>query len=763
MGINDGMRYPPIAILLLLVSEFFGIADLTAGEMTSTYVAFDFSSSRGWGPGGGPGNRLDSGRWEYAFNAGAGAPSLNTDFSLLGEPATLRLVLDGDGSGHSIHVQLASHFQRFHRQIGHLTGKGELVLEVPLGNMEAWKHFGGQNDGQVRLPLRMSQLRLDRTDAGPANGRIALKRIEIDTVLPEGLNLLLVPDIRHTEGRARFSVRVQNLRSSEVKGRLVCDIRNLGERVKREVVEMTVPPAGARQQTRAFGAVVGRHHFLEAVFQWVEPGSNSPPVSIGMSTLPAEPGSATLNPESPIGVGLYLYRWHRDPRAHERVTELAGLAQRAGVKWTREQIDWGLIEPSEGHYNWAFYDDLIDVALDHGISVYGLLCYWSPYAKANTPEGIDQYCRWVGRVVRRYKSKVKHWEIWNEPNIFFWSGPKELYATLLTRAYEAIKAEDPEAQVLGCSTSSIDTNFIKLTMARGGKFDALTIHPYRGTLEDLSYIQDLQKAKALVDGRPVWITEIGFPSQLLGGYCERRQASLVARVYLASVASGAAESVSWYDFRNDGTDPYYAEMNFGLVRSDFRLKPGYGALATIGRTLAGLRVTGQIDVGQGAYAFRFSDGERDTIAACAPDAGRVLTFETDADVGITNGMGEPIDPVRNGRRISITLDAGFPAYITSRAGFAFRTVAPAVSFEVEATSIRPGQAIELRFSPKVAVCKWDLPFGWSDPDKIGNGTYRLAIPLEAPAGQVELQATVHPGGDLRLPLILSIQPGAIRQ
>jgi hypothetical protein len=34
---------------------------------------------------------------------------------------------------------------------------------------------------------------------------------------------------------------------------------------------------------------------------------------------------------------------------------------------------------------------------------------------------------------------IKQWEIWNEPNIFFWQGPKDLYAELLTKSYAAIK------------------------------------------------------------------------------------------------------------------------------------------------------------------------------------------------------------------------------------------------------------------------------------------------------------------------------------
>jgi hypothetical protein len=434
------------------------------------------------------------------------------------------------------------------------------------------------------------------------------------------------------------------------------------------------------------------------------------------------------------------------------------------VVWTREEFNWGLIEPEQGKYKWGFYDTMVEVAEQHGLRVYGLLCYWSPWAEANTDRGIEQYCGWVRQVVRRYKGRIRHWEIWNEPNIFFWTGPREMYAELLTRAYETIKQEDPQAVVLGCSTSQIDTGFIRMTMEQGGRFDALTIHPYRGVLVDRDYMDDLRRAAALVDGRPVWITEIGFPSQWLTGYSERRQASLVARVYLASLASGAVRNVSWYDFRNDGSDPYYNEMNFGLLRSDLRPKPGYRAMATIARAMPpGGEVAGEIEVGEGAYAFRFTGEERDTVAVCAPGQGRVLSFETDAQVRVMNAMGELVVPVREGDRHHVTLETGMPVYVEGRVGSAFRPVEPAARIDADRTRARAGDVIELQVSPAEAEVKWEMPAGWAEPGSAGKGRYRLAVPAAAAEGHHDLWAWVTwgEGERLRLPMLLWIQPATI--
>ncbi len=200
-----------------------------------------------------------------------------------------------------------------------------------------------------------------------------------------------------------------------------------------------------------------------------------------------------------------------------------------------------LIEARPGQFRWDFYDRMVATARRNGIEIYGLLAYWSGWAAAYTPEGIDAYARWAAAVVRRYRDKIHHWEVWNEPNIFFWQGPRDLYAELLKKTYTAIKREDPRALVLGLSTAGIDTRFIRHMLKLQAPFDILTIHPYRAVLAEKALMQELRDVKSLVGGRPVWITEMGWPTQL-GGTDEAAQARLLARTYLAAAASGALDN-----------------------------------------------------------------------------------------------------------------------------------------------------------------------------------------------------------------------------
>lgn len=725
----------------------------------STYVPEDFSGETHWSIRGGDGNRLDGRNWEFKFNPGR-SPSLHRDFSMVGHPAKLRLVLESDAAGVAVHASIGSHFQVFWREIGRLDGKGEQTIEASLGAMTDWQHRGGQNDGLVRFPLRMAEIRLEQA-TGPAQGMIRLKRLEVDTVMPPGYDTLLVPDVRLAEGMAHFSVRVTNIRREETRGRLACDIHGVDRRAKTELAELSLPASGGSASCE-FTCPMGEFNALDATFKWVAPGSAAPPAHIGVSTEPKDPGSAKLDPESPFGMGVYLYRWGGNPAAVENMNRVAALAQRAGIKWTREEFQWQQIEPRPGHFDWSFYDQVVDIHRKHGIQVYGLLAYWSNWTKPNTPEGIRDYANWAGRVVRRYRDKVKHWEIWNEPNIFFWTGPKELYAALLAQSYEAIKAEDPEAVVLGCATSGIDTGFIKMTIEKGGRFDALAIHPYRGTLDDLAYIRELQDARRLGGDKPLWLTEIGFPTQLVSGYSERNQASLVARIYLASIASRTASNVSWYNFRNDGTDPYEGEQNFGLIRSDFRLKPGYRSLATLATVLAGCKPAGQLDVGPEAYAFRFKGPDRDVMAACAPHGSRVLTFETTGPVEIVNGMGEPMLPLRVGNNLTVTLNAGFPVYLTGQPDFRFEPREPVVKLSVDRPHVRPGDTVQLTLGPAMQAIEWELPAGWRRPASDEGGRYTIAVPNDAVPGEVQLRLSVWREGILRLPVILTVQQAVLR-
>ena len=76
---------------------------------------------------------------------------------------------------------------------------------------------------------------------------------------------------------------------------------------------------------------------------------------------------------------------------------------------------------------------------------------WTVPNKFQTPpDDLSLWDNYLTRTVKRYKGKVKYWEIWNEPDISpVLKHKPELYFKLLKRNYKQIKEIDPKAEVIG--------------------------------------------------------------------------------------------------------------------------------------------------------------------------------------------------------------------------------------------------------------------------------------------------------------------------
>jgi hypothetical protein len=641
---NTGPRQG--ALLLDDVRYIQGKPGPGTGSEDSEYAAYRFDpgekwTAHSWGNGGR--TRLDGRTLTADFSKGVAAIQLSTEeIGLIGTPKEMILRARGDLSGHPVRVRLATHFMTFVKSIGQFTfgpdGISEIRTAMPPG--EGWDFYGGENDGKIHGPLRLSAILLDRGDRNDTV-QVELLELRIRATCPRQRRCILSADLRddvavqqgHDGAAGRsFVARVRGMGAEPIPGTLLWSVRDWqGNEVATASSQVVIPVGGAGVES-AIPVPAGAGEFLEATVSLVAPDQLTPPAQ-AYWTMPVDDAEdPRLDPASPIGMGLYLCRYGGDPVGLEQMDRAAGAGARAGVKWSREDFTWPHLETKPGQYNWHFYDQMVATAKRHGVSLYGVLAGWGPGVKPYTTEGIDAYCRWAAAVAEHYQGDVQYWEVWNEPNIFFWQGPRDMYAQLLTRAGAAIRKANPNAQVLGCSTSGIDSKFIRRTMDLGGEFDALTIHPYRTVLDDRAFVDDLRKVSDLVkrpDGtaRPVWITEMGWATftphnslaQDFQPTTQRRQAELLGRAYVDAVASGNVASISWYDFRNDGTDPTNFEHNMGIMTRDFRPKPAYRALAAVARVLKGKIAAAAPDLGKGLVAYRFTDpdGKRPVIALWA--------------------------------------------------------------------------------------------------------------------------------------------------
>ncbi len=738
----------------------------TSGDdvASATFTESTFADSDGWSTHGSAGSSLTGQSWRYHFDGSATETHLHWGKSILGRPKALRLTVISDGSGHTLGVICGSHFQGFKRTLGVLDEPGERTFEVPMGDMTSWQHFGGENDGIVRYPLRLGDIMLRKT--GPqAEGAVTLIRLEFVTQYDRRRPVTIIPAVsRDDQENAVFKAELRSLHSAPLAGVVRYAFKTTEQTLERGSAKITIPSGGRARFERV--ASLGAHQVLEGEFEFVSEQAIAGPQSITIGQPPPAPADYAPNPGSRMGVGMYLYRYRTHPDRKAWMERMCRLAAAAGVKWTREEFNWNWIEPRQGEFDFSFYDELVDTALAHGISVYGLAAYWTEWNHPPvTDEFIENYCRYLRALVGRYGDRIKHWEIWNEPNIFFWPDKKERYPVLLKRAYAAIKDAAPDAEVLGCSTAGIDRGFVEMVLQHGAPFDALTVHPYRQALDAPGFIKELRETSALVDGRDIWITEMGWPSHI-GGLSERAQAGYVARTYIAALAAPAVRTVAWYDFREDGADPFYNEHHFGLVRQDLTPKIAYHAVAAVGRLLGTAECIGALDLERGLRGYQFRDGPRWIAALWSPDDTCLAKLALKpAGARVLNTLGEPAALCNSDRGAILRLEQGLPVYILSAARLEVRVPPPPLTISVDRPSVHPGERVRVAWQSDtdVTVGTPILPGGWTSSQQDAEDGIGVIPPETTPRGTYIIQVPVTCDEmPTEVPIIVKIVPRLLR-
>lgn len=569
-------------------------------------------------------------------------PVLTLDFSGSSKNATLnfpqrtlpgitrqmKLKGKGDPAGLKITLHAYTHFMTFYKELSPtLTPEGfEFSTDMPPGN--GWGYVGGENDGKIHGPLRLGRIEWRSSESKIYK----LEDFDIlltSTALSDSVFMQYAKNTpSENEKELNFTWYAQSMAAEPLKGKLSYTLKNWnGDILQRAEREVTLAPKLENTSETFRTPLPENLNFLEAVFTFSAPGLRQEPAACTwLGNFPRN-SDYSMDPHSPFGMGIYLYRLSTN-----QMGKVAQMAAQAGVKWSREEFNWGMLEPRKGEYNWPFFDHLVSTAESYGIQVYGIAAYWTGWTQPYTEQGIEDYLDYLRACVTRYRGRIKHWEIWNEPNIFFWQGSREMYAELLIRSYQMIKEIDPEIQVLGLSTAGIDFNFIDQMLKKETPFDILTIHPYRSVLVEETFINDLQKADRQINPspeaprRPIWNTEMGWAThtehhmlrQDFTPNSERKQAEFLARTHLTTIASGVNPKNFWYNFRNDGDDPWYFEFNMGITRQDFSPKPAYAVFSVMTHVLKGTRFAKLVTLEDGTLAAAFlpsSPQESKTVVA----------------------------------------------------------------------------------------------------------------------------------------------------
>lgn len=294
--------------------------------------------------------------------------------------------------------------------------------------------------------------------------------------------------------------------------------------------------------------------------------------------------------------------------------------QGSNATWVRVEISWASAEPTltaPPSYQW----DAIDAGLaaarpDFGgyniVATVNRAPAWAATYDTGpiNPNNLENFAEFMGALVERYDGDgiddapgspvVLYWEMYNEPDSnsivdatfsppVGWGNHGEQYAFMLEEIYPAVKAANPQAQVvfggiaydfLKSDGGKFVESFLTDVLDAGGDlyFDVMNFHSYPafytrwtdnqgpGLLEKANVIRSVLASYGL--DKPIIITEAGWHDNNASGPSipgsPQIQSRYVVQLFTQSMAADLDLMIWWMLYDVGGGYPY----NTGLVTND---------------------------------------------------------------------------------------------------------------------------------------------------------------------------------------------------
>lgn len=306
--------------------------------------------------------------------------------------------------------------------------------------------------------------------------------------------------------------------------------------------------------------------------------------------------------------------WNRVTNELPQFVDMLRQSQAGAV---RLPIRWRVVEPKKGEWDFSAVDRTIE-SIPRGVEILALLMSVPAWANGKAPDKVEGWFdaypplevadweRAVGKVVARYKQRIRHWEIWNEQNGVDFYRPQpnaRAYTELLKAAWRAAREEDPHCKIVlgGLQMNGIIANpwspvkvenyLEDLYKAGAGPFfDICNTHPYvlpeegaeqmmRMTRDTLAVMARYGEAK-----KPLWLTEVGCGAT--SPQAREAQARLLRDTYEKAAREPRIERVFWFTLRDLERDIVGPEASMGLFEFKGGAKPAFAAFVGAASTAA---------------------------------------------------------------------------------------------------------------------------------------------------------------------------------
>ncbi len=301
-------------------------------------------------------------------------------------------------------------------------------------------------------------------------------------------------------------------------------------------------------------------------------------------------------------------------------------ANALGCSSFRLGFPWGKVEGPGGEEFLASRLNLLEAAENLDLRVQTVMGYGnSKYDAGGYPRSANAvvaFGRFAGLVAGRTAQFSPLPEVWNEWNLGigmapeFGKGEPEDYVPVLAEAYRAIKAEQPEAVVLGGSMAGagLTDHWTRRACEAGmlEHLDGLSFHPYsywmqgKAAMPETGMMELIEKLEAVLADFPggaevpFYLTEMGWPTHDgVDGVTLEQQAQYAARMLFLMRAHPRVKGVWWFNLNDKDSASSNFNHHFGLRFSDGTPKPSWFAFRDTARFLREVDSAELVETGRG--------------------------------------------------------------------------------------------------------------------------------------------------------------------